>query len=451
MAFLQHASQKESWEDLGLVYINMKNEDVEVDSGVLEAFYQEFETICPADTIGDCFDKFASKICDYLKEGMPEPDPECSPSASLDDGDKDFIGQLGVALMYLCCHNQCFAQGYNVLHVLHNFSINYSFYSGEFGIQKRPLTTTEVSLTAADICLQLEEPVYTSALEVLRGTNYALPAQGSGALLTREEAGWRKRVVQTLCHTFMSEKKFDVVYELLLEVGDIDLFGRRELKALYNELLVAMINNNKLDDATEVLTSMDTNLISRDSESIRAFVKGFGEAGRIVQAKQHFISGCMSGVYPDSFNQDNPWIVTIGTSFSAIESQLYIERHLQQLYEFIEDLACKSGNRVLDDNYHRALKVVVKSDEQTKTSSKYMRRDEIIRCVREMLCTVLTDDFNPPLSCEPQSNDEVKTLTIVMCMSKIGFYNPPSLCQCLAYPTISSRRNTRDLLGNGKR
>lgn len=414
MTLLQHASQKESWEDLGHVYISMKNEDVEIDSDVLEAFYQAFETFCPADTIGDCFDKFASKIHDYLKEGMPEPDPECSPSTSLDNGDKDFIGQLGVALMYFCWHNQCFAQGYNVLHVLHNLSINYSLYSGEFGIQKRPLTTTEVSLTAADICLHLEEPVYTSALEVLRGTNYALPAQGSVALLTPEEAGWRRCVVQTLCHTFMSEKKFDLVYELLLEVGDIDVFGRRELKALYNELLVAMISNNQLDDATEVLESMNTNLISRDPESIRAFVKGFGEAGCFGLAKQHFISGFMSGVYPDSFHQDNPWIVTIGTSFSAIESQLYIERHLQQLYAFIEELACKSGNRVLDDNYHRPLKVVVKSDEQTKTSSKYMRRDEIIRCVREMLSTVLTDDFNPPLSCEPQSKDEVKASKIII-------------------------------------
>lgn len=43
-----------------------------------------------------------------------------------------------------------------------------------------------------------------------------------------------------------------------------------------------------------------------------------------------------------------------------------------------------------------------------------MRRDEIIRCVREMLSTVLTDDFNPPLSCEPQSKDEVKASKIII-------------------------------------
>lgn len=405
LILLQHASQHKSWEDLGCVYINMKNEHVEIDSNAVAPFYQAFETFCP-DTIGESYKKFVSKVCHVLG-GVPESDPDRSPSSSLDDGDKYFIGHLGVALMYFCCHNKSFAQGYKVLHELHNFSINYSLYSGEVGFQQRPLTTTEVSLTAADICLHLEQPAYASALEVLRGTNYALQAQDNGTLLTSEEAEWRRRVVQTLCQNFMREKEFDLVYELLSEVGDVDVFGRRELKSLYNEFLITLISSDKLDVATEVLKSMDTNLISRDPETIRAFIKGFGEAGRIGQAKQHFFSGCISGVYPTSFNQADPWTVVIGTSFSALESQLYIENHLQLLYEHIEGLAHQSGDRVLDDNYHKPLKVVVKSDEHTQTSSKYMRRDEIIRCVREMLCTVLTDDFNPPLSCEPQSKDEV--------------------------------------------
>ena len=33
---------------------------------------------------------------------MPEADPDCSPSSSLDEFEKQFIGQLGVALMYFC-------------------------------------------------------------------------------------------------------------------------------------------------------------------------------------------------------------------------------------------------------------------------------------------------------------------------------------------------------------
>ncbi|XP_068746754.1 uncharacterized protein [Montipora capricornis] len=410
---LKHASQNKSWQDHGQIYIDMKNEDVELDSSVLRAFYQAFEEYS-SDTIGDSFDKFASKVqfC-FEKEGLASVDPEGSPSSFLDVNDKYFFGQLGVALMYYCYQKKSYSQGYNVLHVLHNFSINYSLYTGEFGSQQRPLTTTEVSLTAADICLHLDTPAYSSALEVLRGTNYALPAENSGAVLSPEEAGWRRRVMQTMCQSFIKDHKFDVVYELLSEVGDIDVFGRRELKDLYNELLVSLIDNRELDVAGEVLKSMETQRISRDRETVRAFVNGFGEAGRMVQAKQHFISGCLSGVYPTSFNEDDPWTVVIGTSFSAFESQLYIENHLLLLYHHIEELAVKSGNDVLDENYYKQLKVIVESDEVASSRHKYMKPDEIIRCVREMLCTVLADDFNPPLSCQPQSNDQESTVDVL--------------------------------------
>lgn len=311
-----------------------------------------------------------------------------------------------LALMSYCHQKKLFSQGYNVLHVLHNFSINYSLYTGEFGIQQRPLSTTEVSLTAADICLHLDTPASTSALEVLRGINYALPAPDSGKALTPEEAGWRRRVIDTLCQSFIAENQLTFVDELLSEAGDADVFGRNELKTLYNKLLVNAIDNRELDFAGEVLKSMDYKLISRDRETVRALVKGFGEAGRMPQAKQHFISGCLSGFYPNSFKEDNPWTVVIGTSFSALESQFCLESHLQRLYRHIEELARKSGSGALDETNYHPLRVVVESDEVTSSRSKYMKPDEIIRCVREMVCTVLTDEFNPPLSCQPQSDDQ---------------------------------------------
>ncbi|XP_029209578.2 uncharacterized protein LOC114973339 isoform X2 [Acropora millepora] len=403
---IKHAGQHQSWEDLGLVYISMKNEEVEMDTPVMKAFYQAFQTHS-ADAIGDRFDQFASKVRACLeKEPLADSNPESSPSSFLDVNDKCFFGEIGVALMSYCHQKKLFSQGYNVLHVLHNFSINYSLYTGEFGIQQRPLSTTEVSLTAADICLHLDTPASTSALEVLRGTNYALPAPDSGKALTPEEAGWRRRVIDTLCHSFIAENQLTFVNELLSEAGDADVFGRNELKILYNKLLVNAIDNRELDFAGEVLKSMDYKLISRDKETVRAMVKGFGEAGRMPQAKQHFISGCLSGFYPNSFKEDNPWTVVIGTSFSALESQFCLESHLQRLYRHIEELARKSGSGALDETNYHPLRVVVESDEVTSSRSKYMKPDEIIRCVREMVCTVLTDEFNPPLSCQPQSNDQ---------------------------------------------
>ena len=383
----------------------MKDEEVEIDYDVLEAYYHAFEANCPQ-TVGECFEKFSLKIQHHLEQRMPNLEPDCSPSALLDNDDKYFLGQLGVALMHLTYSKQLFSQGYTVLHVLHNFSINYSLYSGEFGAQKRALTTTEVALTAADICLNINEPLHSSALEVLRGTNYALPTVG--AMLTSEEAEWRRGVFLTLCQHFTSSMEFDLVYELLDKVGDIEVFGSTELKALYNALLCGLIKNNQLDDATEIFQTMVQNSISREPQSVRALVNGFGEAGRSQEAKRHFMSGVYSGVYPPIFNKDNPWTVSVGVSFSALESQFYIEKHLISLQEFIAQHS--SGDGVLDDNLCRSLTVVIKSDEVPSlyTSNKYVPQDEIIHAMREKVCTVLTDDFNPPLSCTQQSKVEVR-------------------------------------------
>ena len=216
----------------------------------------------------------------------------------------------------------------------------------------------------------------------------------------------------TLCQHFTSSMEFDLVFELLGKVGDVEVFGSTDLKVLYNGLLCGLIKNNQLDNATEIYQTMVKSRISREPESVRALVNGFGEAGRSQEAKRHFMSGVYSGVYPTSFNQDNPWTVSVGVSFSALESQFYIEKHLISLQEFIAQ--CSSGDGVLDDNLYRPLTVVIKSDEVPNlyTSNKYVPKDEIIHAMREKVCTVLTDDFNPPLSCTRQSKVEVSIVEI---------------------------------------
>ena len=376
----------------------MKKEAVEINISVVESFYQSFQNFCAADTVGQSFKRFAERIERNLKETMAE----------LDEVDKEFIGQIGVALMYLCYRSKHFSQGREILHPLHNLGINYYRYSGEFGLQQRPLTAAEVVLTAVDICLNLEKPAYDDALVVLQSTNQALSDYERETVLTTEEADWKRRVFLSLCKKFMDDKQLHIVKELLSQVGDIDIFGRDVVNDLYNELVVALINNNELDVTAEVVKVMDANSILVDSKTTRTLVRGFGDAGFGVQAKQHFRSGCDAGVYPDSFKRVNPWTVVIGTSFSAFESQLYIARHLGLLYLYIEELAFASGDAVLDDKCHRPLKVVIESDEEQTVVDNFMRGDEIIHCVREMLCTVLANDFNPPLACQPKMRDEVR-------------------------------------------
>ena len=398
----QHASQQNCWEDLGFVYVAMKNEDVDIDSEVLKAFFQSFEAN-HIQTVGENFEKFCNKIHHHLEQTVPNTEPDSSPSASLDDDDKRFIGELGVAIMYLTYFKQLFDQGYSVLHVLHNFSINYSIYAGEFGVQKRPLTSSEVALTAADICLSLSQPLHSSALEVLRGTNYACAADGK--IMTPEETGWRRRVFVSLCEYFMNSKEFAFVFELLDKAGD-----GGEVKALYNRLLRSLISKKELNHVTNLLQVMEDKHISWEPTLVRELVKGFGEVGNVRQAKFYFKKGVYTGVYPDSFSTENPFTVVVGVSYSALECQLFIERHLHFLKECIDRRAKSSGGDPLNDSDYSPLRVIVKSDEVPNMYSrdKGRQHEQVIGARLEEVRRVLNDEFNPPLQCATQGK-EVRT------------------------------------------
>ena len=401
LCVFQYSSQEKNWDNVADVYITMKHEDVEIDDVALQAFYEAFVSNCPR-TIGGCFDKFVHQLHNFIDKNN---EPDQSPGASFDDEDKSLIGQLGVAFMHFCHSGGNFIQGYTILHTLHNYSINYTLYNGAFGVHQRPLTATEVTLTAADLCLRLDQPLYNSALEVLRGTNYALPATGMS--LDAEEAAWRSNVFQTLCRNFMKEKSFDLTGELLANTGDAEKFGGGELKALYNEYLVALVQSCQLNKAMELFNFMEKDLISRDPEAMRVLINGLGSAGLITQAKTYFRSGYFSAVYP-IFTRESPWTVSIKTSYSSLECQFYIESHLQMLYEFLEEQLLATGHKGFIDSYCRALRVVISSDEVPRLYSGYMGNDGIICCVRDMVVTVLNKDFNPPLACDDLGKDEVR-------------------------------------------
>ena len=83
----------------------------------------------------------------------------------------------------------------------------------------------------------------------------------------------------------MDDKQLHIVKELLSQVGNIDVFGRDVVNALYNELVVALTNNNEPYVTKEIVKIMDANSILVDSETTRALVRGFGAVGFGAQAR----------------------------------------------------------------------------------------------------------------------------------------------------------------------
>lgn len=124
----QKATEDNNYEELARIYVSMKNDSIPVCNEMLEMFYSSFITF---KKIGESLSSFVAIIDIQLDN----PDSsELESRETLDMDDHKFIGELGVALMQFCSKSQRLDDGYLVLHVLHQYSINYFQFPGRCGI-----------------------------------------------------------------------------------------------------------------------------------------------------------------------------------------------------------------------------------------------------------------------------------------------------------------------------
>lgn len=125
ICILQKATEESSCEELAVIYVSMKNDNIPVCNEMLEMFYSSLITFT---NIGESLSSFVAIIDIQLDN----PDsPELESRESFDTEDHKFIGELGVALMQFCSSSQRLDEGYLVLHVLHQYSINYFQFPGK--------------------------------------------------------------------------------------------------------------------------------------------------------------------------------------------------------------------------------------------------------------------------------------------------------------------------------
>ena len=128
--------------------------------------------------------------------------------------DQKAFGRLGVALMHACSVKLNYLEGYKVLYVLHKHGIKYATCGEGFGMDVPTRNSSRIAITASSICLNLNPPKVSGALEVLQGCNYALPCEKNDKLTSLEQSD-RADLLNRLIHLLMIDKQFDKVYDLL--------------------------------------------------------------------------------------------------------------------------------------------------------------------------------------------------------------------------------------------
>jgi len=245
------------------------------------------------------------------------------------------------------------------------------------------------------MCLCLEkDPQFDGAVEVLRGCNYALPQDGY--LLTAEEAEKRHQTIEKITTHYLSVKNYELVKEFLDNVGDCDTFGMTHLKSIYNDLLKCYIDDQKVEEAINTISDMESKLISRDTIVLRSLVTCLCSTGRFLQAKEIFKSSCLQGAYPVFPQGDGLWHASLWPSFTKHEIHFYLEQHLQLLNKHVEQYRAAS-QMPYEESHLRPLRISIVEDETEGVSNVLSL--QMVRDVQERIIETLGSEFNPPLSC----------------------------------------------------
>ncbi|XP_032240135.2 uncharacterized protein LOC5514676 isoform X1 [Nematostella vectensis] len=379
-ARIEKVAEEAEWEDLADIYSEMKAKKVPIEREMLFLFYRAF-LMTGAKDVGDAFPVFVSVLDQVVNE---DNESDASAGEVFDTNEQTLIGQLGVALMQECFGLQEFQDGYNILHTLHQYSINYSQYSANFIPNLPPLSPSSVAMLAVEICLSIQGPQYDSALEVLRGCNYALPAIGT--TLTIREANIRQSLFEKLAAYYLHRERTDEVEELLSNIGDKNLFGLIHLKKINNNLIRCYLKLGELEKALTISKQMETDNLMRDGDVLRALITKLAGADRITAAMELFAVGCSQGLYPPFPEGAALWKATIWSDFHKFEAQIYLERHMQLLSSYVKKQRQES-EMPYSDKHFQALRITIIDVHQQKG----MKQENVIE--------VLSSEFNPPLSC----------------------------------------------------
>lgn len=177
------------------------------------------------------------------------------PGSSLLSSDRWLACQLGIALLRLHEQKQDWQAGFSILQLLHSFNLRYVELSQPLSnlpplLSSRP-SPCSVALTAVNLCLQNVEEGTSSAMEVLRGSDWV------GASCT-EELCRRTEAIITVAQMSLSTGTLDdvkVCLDAILSEGLMEKFVH-VVTNLHNKLLQASLEAHDIQFALRVIGAM---------------------------------------------------------------------------------------------------------------------------------------------------------------------------------------------------
>ncbi|XP_019364351.1 PREDICTED: testis- and ovary-specific PAZ domain-containing protein 1 isoform X1 [Gavialis gangeticus] len=346
IAEIQHCKEKSDWSSLGTLYINVR-------MGCQNFGDLQKLTLCIAEilTRDSTEERPGVPFCEFAETVIKNPQHN--------EGDKIFLGRIGISVMYSYHRVLQWSKGRKVLDKLHEFQIYFTSLKGLTG-PERLASRCQIVNVAAEIFLKSGS--LDGATWVLRDSEWVIDTAVWPC--DRMDVLSRHNLLCALACEYLTKSQYRQTFEILQNLPGFqtccDTLDVSQYSLLFNKLLDACIESKSLGVSSSVIDFMFSKKVPIDFTLLRGLITTLGRSCLWLKARTYYKSALSLGCYPPLEGNLYRKLLLIPSYMSEVEMLLAIEIFLVSNASNIQSPGATS----------QTLQIILKRCEEHKVQSK---------------------------------------------------------------------------------
>ncbi|NXX60923.1 TOPZ1 protein, partial [Scopus umbretta] len=311
VAEIQHCKEKSDWTKLGALYVNARTgcehfDDLQkLSLCIAEILTRDSET-----------DRPQVPFCDFADAVIK--------NSQHNEADRNFIGRIGISVMYSYHKVLQWIKGRKVLDKLHDLQIHFTVLKGLTGAE-RLASRCQIVNKAAEIFLKTGS--LDGATWVLRESEWTTNAPLWPC--DKMDIINRHNLLCTLVHKYLRKSLYRQAFEVLQNLpgfqnhsGTVDV---SQYSCLFNKLINACFESKNLGVSSSAVDFMLSKNIAIDFFLLRGLITALGRSSLWSKARTYYKSALSLGCYPPLQGNLYHKLLAIPSYLSEVEMLLAIE------------------------------------------------------------------------------------------------------------------------------
>uniref|UniRef100_A0A8C8S4F0 Protein TOPAZ1 n=1 Tax=Pelusios castaneus TaxID=367368 RepID=A0A8C8S4F0_9SAUR len=314
IAEVQHCKEKNDWAKLGTLYVNMRMGCENF--GDLQKLTLYIADILTRDSKEE---RPGVPFCEFAEAVIKNPQHH--------EADKDFLGRIGISVIYSYHTALQWSKGRKVLDKLHELQVHFTGLKGLIG-PERLASRCQIVNIASEIFLKSGS--LDGATWVLRESEWIINTPLWPC--DRMDVLNRHNLLCAIACEYLTKSQCRQAFEVLQNLPGFqnccDTLDVSQYNLLFNKLLDACIESKSLGVSSSVTDFMLSKNIPIDFTLIRGLITALGRSCLWLKARTYYKSALSLGCYPPLEGNLYRKLLLIPSYMSEIEMLLAIERFL---------------------------------------------------------------------------------------------------------------------------